>query len=42
MQSVSRAKTEKYIPYILEDLGFNNERPTTLYCDNITDIVMIN
>ena len=40
MEAVSGSKTEKYINSILEELGFVNERPTTLYCDNGVDTII--
>ena len=32
--SMSGSKTTEYITYIIDDTGFINECPNTLYCDN--------
>ena len=39
MEAVYVYMTEKYIIYILEELGFINKEPTSLYCDNKVDII---
>ena len=42
MTYVSGADLEKYITYILKELGFRNEVPTILYCESMLSIIVDN